>query len=725
MLSPVGRAGVAIITPLLKANDENAGVANRQALDYALNSARRFRGAITIQLPAGLFYVGSAEQSILALDEYLAGVTIAGMGIGKTVLSPGIETETAPISALSTRVALFSIGSPQAGTITISSVTDRIAQGYLLNDVIYVWQENSGNSRSPSQRLTIAGFPDATTITVNETIATFSSPVRMKHVRGVAVNGPIAVGAKTVTLPSSGLASRLTLGGDVLIGDGPALNNFYGEWARVEDISGATVTLDRRLRRAYGTTVGTMTLGPCIVPGPHMSDITIRDLSIVVPASETLELAQGIIRFGLRVRFENVEFAQQQSGQTFYRPLQIVNCGAADVSNVNFGQLELIASHDTQVRSCEAASVAVNEFSTDLLFDGITTYRPQGFQCASASGPGPCERIHLVNSRITNHGDGSSAANVNFVKASVISNVQIVQPNYAGTPPAISLEDDRITLSAITTDSAISVSGDDVFISQLVSPNGLTLASGSTGILVTPVVPSNATITDNSSGGWRTPVPALLNGRVTLTSSAAGNVPLTIVGHSGQLVNLQEWKNSGGTVVGSMANDGKFTFLGASFTTFTIGPSTGAGTDCFVSSGSLLRMGTNAAGGMIQMFHNGVPSLPGQCYIDCGNDTNSAIFFRTANGTERLRIKHNSDSTFVPPSASGRGLVVKGASSQTGDLQQWQDISANVLFAIRADGHIASTNIESSTPPGSPNKRLLIYDEGGTQIGYIPIHPLS
>ena len=105
--------------------------------------------------------------------------------------------------------------------------------------------------------------------------------------------------------------------------------------------------------------------------------------------------------------------------------------------------------------------VTVREYCSDLLFDGNRTYRPEGFLCASTSGPGPCERIHLLNSRITNHGDGSSASNVNFVKGSVISNVQIVQPNHAGTPPAIALEDDEIALRMDAGRKALMERGDD------------------------------------------------------------------------------------------------------------------------------------------------------------------------------------------------------------------------------------------------------------------------
>jgi len=51
MLSPVGRAGDGIVTPLLRGGDSDFGTTNWNSLDRALNSAGRFNG--TVQLPAG------------------------------------------------------------------------------------------------------------------------------------------------------------------------------------------------------------------------------------------------------------------------------------------------------------------------------------------------------------------------------------------------------------------------------------------------------------------------------------------------------------------------------------------------------------------------------------------------------------------------------------------------------------------------------------------------
>ena len=100
------------------------------------------------------------------------------------------------------------------------------------------------------------------------------------------------------------------------------------------------------------------------------------------------------------------------------------------------------------------------------------------------------------------------------------------------------------------------------------------------------------------------------------------------------------------------------------------------------------------AGGFFQAFSNSSSYYPGQIYIDCGDQSTSAIFFRTGNSATRLSITHDSDSVFVPPSNTGRGLVVRGASLQSGDLQQWQNSSNSPLVAVRADGNLASAKTQ-------------------------------
>jgi hypothetical protein len=155
MLNPVGRAGPAIVTPLLKGNDTAGAQANWSQIKSLVDSAKRIRVPLTIQLPVGLFYCGDGTQPILKLSESHAGVVFQGMGAGKTVLVPGTDVTAQPLSFLSTRVPYSSPGTlnPSLGTIT-SIPPEEIAQ-YLEDDVVYIWAFNAGNNRSVSYRRTV------------------------------------------------------------------------------------------------------------------------------------------------------------------------------------------------------------------------------------------------------------------------------------------------------------------------------------------------------------------------------------------------------------------------------------------------------------------------------------------------------------------------------------------------------------------------------------------
>jgi hypothetical protein len=80
---------------------------------------------------------------------------------------------------------------------------------------------------------------------------------------------------------------------------------------------------------------------------------------------------------------------------------------------------------------------------------------------------------------------------------------------------------------------------------------------------------------------------------------------------------------------------------------------------------------------------------------------------------------------FPSPAADKVPLTVRGKLDQSANLQEWQDDEEAVLFAIQSDGNIGSKNVEQTAPPGDPDWRLPIYDEGGNQIGWIPIHPVE
>jgi len=116
-------------------------------------------------------------------------------------------------------------------------------------------------------------------------------------------------------------------------------------------------------------------------------------------------------------------------------------------------------------------------------------------------------------------------------------------------------------------------------------------------------------------------------------AGAANFIPIVARGYAlGQSANLQEWQNSSGTVLARVTNSG------------VIGTSVGVY--------SPIYQGNNGVGGAITF----------------ANDT--AI-------------------TITPQSASVQSLIVKGAASQSANLQEWQDSSGTILTSVSKDGFVS------------------------------------
>jgi hypothetical protein len=59
-------------------------------------------------------------------------------------------------------------------------------------------------------------------------------------------------------------------------------------------------------------------------------------------------------------------------------------------------------------------------------------------------------------------------------------------------------------------------------------------------------------------------------------------------------------------------------------------------------------------------------------------------------------IRRTGNETITNATASNVALTVKGAASQTADIQQWKNSSGTVLASIEADGTFVAAYIESS-----------------------------
>lgn len=58
-------------------------------------------------------------------------------------------------------------------------------------------------------------------------------------------------------------------------------------------------------------------------------------------------------------------------------------------------------------------------------------------------------------------------------------------------------------------------------------------------------------------------------------------------------------------------------------------------------------------------------------------------------------IRRTGNETIVNSSASNVGLTIKGATSQSADLQQWRDSSNNIVARVKADGTLTPTTLDA------------------------------
>jgi hypothetical protein len=120
----------------------------------------------------------------------------------------------------------------------------------------------------------------------------------------------------------------------------------------------------------------------------------------------------------------------------------------------------------------------------------------------------------------------------------------------------------------------------------------------------------------------------------TITAASASTKPLVIKGATSQSANLQEWQNSAGSLVGYISASGSAIWYG----------------NCIVSGD--LRVGT-------------------------------ATYFNAALST-------------LARSSNEIGQVIRGASSQSVNLQEWQNSSGTVLAKVDASGNITAASIIKS-----------------------------
>ena len=183
----------------------------------------------------------------------------------------------------------------------------------------------------------------------------------------------------------------------------------------------------------------------------------------------------------------------------------------------------------------------------------------------------------------------------------------------------------------------------------------------SAGTVIASVSSSGAFISNSSflTGGTLRGTGSLIVGgttgissvRASIYTNSTTTVGLVIQGAASQTANLQEWQNSSGTVLANITPAGKIAMKHINGI-----------------SGDMLSLGSNGASDILVV----------------GYDNISAVTYINGGSYGPIQVQLNS-------AANGK-FVVKGAASQTANLQEWQNSSGTSLVSVSSSGDIFSSS---------------------------------
>ena len=191
-------------------------------------------------------------------------------------------------------------------------------------------------------------------------------------------------------------------------------------------------------------------------------------------------------------------------------------------------------------------------------------------------------------------------------------------------------------------------------------------------------------------GSLRVSTTSTYSARLAVNTAAVGNKGLVIQGVASQSGNLQEWQDSAGTVLAQVLSTGRITNT-AGFITSGVGLF-GA------SSGGLATLTSyTAAAGTIGITVRGAASQSADLQ-QWQNSAGTTLASVDAGGnwfSSRIYLGayalYNARLNINTVNASDIGIVVRAVASQTGNLQEWQNSGGTALTFIKSDGEINTT----------------------------------
>lgn len=189
-----------------------------------------------------------------------------------------------------------------------------------------------------------------------------------------------------------------------------------------------------------------------------------------------------------------------------------------------------------------------------------------------------------------------------------------------------------------------------------------------------------------------------LTSRVQVFPSSATERGIVVKGFASQTANLQEWQDSTGTVLASIAFSGRGQFFQL---------------NDLSNTGTYLTFSTTTASIIGRIAGSTVLSVQAAA-------SQSAAIFSVLNSASATLLQVDSTGYLlavmgasVKPRVVGQvGLIVQGLASQTADLQEWQNSSGAVLAKVASDGSFTVGDVAGT------NYISLLYAEGSLSRMY-------
>ena len=181
---------------------------------------------------------------------------------------------------------------------------------------------------------------------------------------------------------------------------------------------------------------------------------------------------------------------------------------------------------------------------------------------------------------------------------------------------------------------------------------------------------------------------------VVITSLLPATVTMTVQGALGQSADLMQWKDSTGLVKAYVANGGEL-YANSGLLTSATGH---IGT--YIASAKF-TVNNNIAGNIGQIIRGATSQTANLTeWQESGGQVRAYVM---PGGFFRVRTSDTSSASIVagPASTSQVPLIVEGLASQTGDLQQWRNSAGSVLAKVDSSGFIYSPRLLTTNGYGA------------------------